>query len=790
MHDSSDVALPEPQPQVVDADRLQRDVRDVGATEQRRREMLDRTPALMWLLDLQGEIEYASPSWEAFTGRPLQHFMGEGWLSVLHPDDFQSTRETFWNAREKDEVITMRHRLLRHDGEWRWMLVNAVPRLTPTAHSIGYIGTSIDVTDLVRAEERARASAELFRQLSDTAPLGIFLADADGQIRYTNPAWAVLSGLSVEESLGEGWTRALHPEDSARFDAARRAAAHARTPFSENVRIIRPNGEQRHVLIRTAPITQRDAKRPEWVGAVIDLTETVEAQRELQQTERRYQRALSALDEGIYEVEFPSRQVIASDRFCAILGLDPTSFHASLDSLLEFLVPEDNERIRADLDEFLANGDSFELQVRFFDNAGNCRWGRISAVLERHSDRTPYRLTGALRDITTRRDLEQRVRQKEKMESLGTLAGGIAHDFNNILGVILGNAELGLSVEQLPESLRENLDDVRVAALRARDLVRQILTFSRQGDLAVTVVDLSQVLSEAERFLRASFPATISLVVDRPNEPARVQGDATQLQQLVLNLAANGEHAMRSLGTGRLDIALREAVGDDAPPEGAVHDGRFWLLTVRDTGRGFTGEVGARLFEPFFTTKPAGEGTGLGLSVVHGIVTAHHGTIVAHSVPGQGAEFRVWIPMYVGDIATTLRNGTSAAPPRSDGCILIVEDEDAVADAAGRMLARFGYRSERVTDGVLALDALTAHSGRYAVVLTDYTMPRMTGLELALEVERRGWGIPMIMMSGRHSALPEGITLPSSIVSTLAKPFGLADLRNAVESALASRGRA
>lgn len=770
--------------------RLQGDVRESVATGQRQREMVDRSPALMWLLDMQGEIEYASPSWEAFTGRPVEDFMGEGWLTVLHPDDFQSTRETFWRARERDEAILMRHRLRRFDGEWRWVSVNAVPRLSPDARTIGYIGTSIDVTELVRAEEDARAMASLFRQLSDTAPLGIFLTDSFGDVRYTNASWTELTGLTAEESLGKGWMGAIHPDDVALVVQARNDAAAPPVAFAVNARILRRDGGERHVQLRSAPIEHEAIKQAEWVGAVVDLTETVQAQNELEQSERRYQRALSALDEGIYQAEFPSRHVIVSERFCDILGEDVATFRPTIDSLLAVLVREDNERLRSQLDDFLLSGESFELNVRFFDRAGNRRWGRLSGLLERFPDGTPHRLTGGLRDVTSRRDLELRVRQKEKMESLGTLAGGIAHDFNNILGVILGNAELGLSADDVPEALHENLDDIRAAALRARDLVRQILTFSRQSDLAVGVVDLSLLLQEAERFLRASFPATVELVVHRPDGPARVQGDATQLQQLVLNLAANAEHAMRSLGAGRLEISLRAASDDDAPPNGSVRDGDYWILIVRDTGRGFSREVGARLFEPFFTTKPAGEGTGLGLSVVHGIVSSHRGTITAQSAPGEGSEFRVWLPVYDGGIVSIHVASPLGSRPSTDARILIVEDEDAVAEAATRMLARYGYRSDRVSDGALALDVLREQHDRYGLVLTDYTMPRMTGLEVAYEVERSGWSLPFILMSGRRSVIPEGVSFPANIVATLSKPFGITELRSAIEAALTSRAQA
>ena len=358
------------------------------------------------------------------------------------------------------------------------------------------------------------------------------------------------------------------------------------------------------------------------------------------------------------------------------------------------------------------------------------------------------------------------------MQSLGTLAGGIAHDFNNMLGVVLGYTELALAdAGELP-ALGESLREIRTASLRARDLVRQILTFSRRSEQAHTPLDLRALTDESLRLLRATLPATVALDAHLPNEPVTVRGDATSLQQVLVNLCTNAEYAMRADGGGTLFVQL--ATGERAGVSQAV-------LTVRDTGRGIAADVRERLFEPFFTTKPVGEGTGMGLAVVHGIVEAHGGTISVESAPGAGASVRVVLPL-TGE--ATPAPAPAPAGTSGQGRVLLVEDEPALARFAEQALRRSGYTVSAHGNGAEAIAAFSAAPDAFDVVVSDVAMPGLTGDKVAEALHALRRELPVILMTGfSHSVTPERVQA-LGVASLLQKPFSARDLVSAVGDVL------
>jgi PAS domain S-box-containing protein len=402
---------------------------------------------------------------------------------------------------------------------------------------------------------------------------------------------------------------------------------------------------------------------------------------------------------------------------------------------------------------------------------------------------------GVAHDITARLRAEAQLRQAQradqlrhtqKMEAIGTLAAGIAHDFNNILAAILGYTELALHVVPQDSPARSHLQRVLTAGSRARDLVQQILTFGRKRESAPKPLHLHTIVKEALQLLRASLPATIIIRQELAEAAGMVLADPTEMHQVLMNLCANAEHAMRNTDgvlEVHLDAVELDATCTDQYP--TLHPGPHVRLTVRDTGHGMTPAVMGRIFEPFFTTKDVGQGTGMGLAVVHGIVTSHNGAITVQSAPGQGTTFIIYLPQVDAP--------SSAVVPQAEpiltgkGCILFVDDEDAIALWGQELLAQLGYEVVVSTSGLDALDIFRAAPDRFDLVVTDQTMPHMTGEVLAAKLRDLRPDIPIILCTGFSHSIDAEKAIAQGIDAFLMKPLLARDLGLAIQRVLAQR---
>ncbi len=404
-------------------------------------------------------------------------------------------------------------------------------------------------------------------------------------------------------------------------------------------------------------------------------------------------------------------------------------------------------------------------------------------------------------DISRQRSLEKQLVQAQKMEAIATLAGGIAHDFNNILGAILGNADLLLyrlsEQAQDPgdtaphplttEDIREHLEAIRKAGLRARDLVGQILDFSRQSINQRSEVSISPVIKEALKLLHSSLPSTIELHSDISDRAGLVLADPTQIHQVVMNLCTNAVAAIeKHKPHGRIEVSLHslQVTGDHDAPLSGLKKGEYVVLTVSDNGCGMDVRTQERIFEPFFTTREVGSGTGMGLAVLHGIVTAHNGFIDLWSEPGKGTIFTIYFPRIRGrgdrDAATV-----ASHLPMGTETIIFADDEEDVVKMRTRMLEYLGYRVVPACNGGEVLQYLDEHPDEVDLVITDQTMPRMTGLELAEKIHARRSDLPIILCSGYADIVTDRSAGQVGIRKFLAKPFEMRDLALAIRQVLA-----
>jgi PAS domain S-box-containing protein len=377
----------------------------------------------------------------------------------------------------------------------------------------------------------------------------------------------------------------------------------------------------------------------------------------------------------------------------------------------------------------------------------------ISPVRDERGDVANY--VALSTDLTATISLERQLVQAQKMEALGTLAGGIAHDFNNILSAIIGYSELLAEKATLPADQREWLEVIRSAGDTAKDLVAQILSFSRQSASDPKPIIVAPPMKEALKLLRASLPTTVEIRQDIQARTGKILGDATQIHQVVMNLCTNASHAMRDTG-GVLSVSLDQV--SLGPEETAslldIKPGPHLRITVSDTGHGMTPEVMERVFEPFFTTKGPREGTGMGLSVVHGIVKNHGGEITVESRPGQGATFRVYLPLI--EAADAAPQGAPAPVPTGVEKILLVDDEETITTVVSLMLGRLGYDVVTCNAPIEALREFRAQPQAFNLVITDHIMPKMNGAQLAAELLSIRQDLPVVLYTGsRESITPE-----------------------------------
>ena len=387
------------------------------------------------------------------------------------------------------------------------------------------------------------------------------------------------------------------------------------------------------------------------------------------------------------------------------------------------------------------------------------------------------------RDVTSQVILEQELRQAQKMEAIGTLAGGIAHDFNNILAGIIGFTEMSLEDTPGERSTRESLEFVLKGAHRGRDLVRQILTFSRKGEPEKKPTNLRTAIEEVLPILRASTPSTITIQQNIDNVTDLVLADRIQIHQILMNLCSNATHAMGDSG-GALTIGLEnlEVLREEKPGSSCLMPGRYLKLTVSDTGRGMDRSTLDRIFEPFFTTKNPGEGTGMGLSVVHGIVKGHNGEIMVKSEVGKGSLVEIFFPILPEGVPVD--ESLVPGATQGKGRILFVDDEPDIVAISRDRLEKSGYDVVAVTNVLDALEAIRNSKDLFDLVITDYAMPRMTGVELAQEIRRMGFNMPIILCTGNNEQIALEKVRGSGITELAAKPLNKKEFSHIVQKTI------
>lgn len=493
---------------------------------------------------------------------------------------------------------------------------------------------------------------------------------------------------------------------------------------------------------------------------------------------------------GSWRLDIATDEVTWSEELYKIYGFDPAYAPPPYPEHQKLFKPESWERLSTALAGTVETGIPYELELETVreDGSNGWMWVHGEAVDDEEGNRVA--LKGAAQDITLRKQVEEdynrltlQLFQAQKMEAIGTLAGGIAHDFNNILGAIIGYSEM-IRNECPTESITVSyINQVLNASNRAKELVKQILAFSRHSETDLVPLQPAPIVKEALALLRSSLPTTIDIKRDIDSDAGVVLADPTQIHQIVINLCTNAFHAMETAG-GTLTVSLhqRKFTSEDLLKTPQLQPGTYIQLSVKDTGSGISPEIKKKIFEPFFTTKEVGKGTGMGLAMIHGIVESYGGSITCESEMGKGSVFHILLPIVDG--SALQQHDSSAKMPTGDEHILLIDDEQILLDVGRRMLEYLGYKVTEVADSVEAYTIFREQPDAFDLVITDQTMPKMTGVELSQRFLQIRPDIPIILCTGYSSIISEGQAEAQGIKGFAMKPLAMRDIGSLIRRVL------
>jgi PAS domain S-box-containing protein len=681
-------------------------------------------------------------------------------------------------------------------GATDYVLKQRLTRLGPVVRRA--LQEAAERTERKRVEAALRESEARFRRSFELGLVGMAITSPTKELLEVNDQFCKLLGYERSELVHMTWEEVTHPDDLA-ADIAQfnRVLAGECDGYALDKRFIRKDSQVLHATISTNCLRRADGVIDSFVALLQDISKWKETEEALRENEERYRLVSQVISDYAFSLHFKADGSISYDwlteSFTKITGYEVAEVLGKPNLVQRYVHPDDLERLNTTIRR-LPPGAITSYEFRLICRDGSVRWLRSYAqpLFDAHGQLS--RLYGATQDITERkrdeeekRKLQEQLFQAQKLEAIGTLAGGIAHDFNNILTIILVFSELLKEAVLADPVAQDNLEEIYKAGNRAKELVQQLLAFSRPEQQARRPVDLHVVVVESLRLLRAVLPTTIAIRSSLASSGAVVLANATQLHQVLMNLGVNALHAMQDTG-GVLEVRLEPTIVTRAFARShpSLTPGAYCQLTVRDTGCGMTSEIRARIFDPFFTTKPVGEGSGLGLSVIHGIVSSYGGTVTVDSTPGQGTTFVVYLPQSTEAVASPV---PVALPPRSKPgrVILFVDDEQAVAQMAHQMLKHLGYEAVVTTSSHEALDTFRHRPGHFDVVVTDQTMPGLTGDQLARELLALRPELPIILCTGFSPTLTEEKAKALGIRAYLRKPLSTAELGRALEDIFASR---
>ncbi len=712
------------------------------------------------VLDADWSITQANKATIDILGLPPDQIIGKKCFDLVHgtsePIDNCPVRRIELTRGRETETVQI--------GE-RWMEVTADPVFGEDGSLQGVVHIMADITERKQQDEALRQNEETLRSIFKAAPIGIGMV-CNRIITQANQRLCEMVGRTREELVNQN-ARILYPSDAdyeyvgqAKYDQIRENGT-----GTVETRWQHTSGEIRDILLSSTPINPKD-----WSEGVtftaLDITDRKQSEQRLNTAHNMFLTVLDGIDATIYVADMETYEILFMNKhIIETFGRDRTG-----EICWEVFRNESGPCQICSNDKLIdENGNPTGLYTWQGQNPVTKRWYMNNDRAIQWIDGRLVRIQIAT-DITGMKKMEEGLRQAQKMESIGNLAGGIAHDFNNILFPIIGMSELLLQ-DLKPGSLKhQNVQQILQAGKRGRDLIKQILAFSRQSEQRMIPVRIQQIMKEVINLSRSSIPADIEIEQDIQSNCGLVMADPTQIHQLAMNLITNAYHAVEPTG-GRIMVQLKEVkLEPDAMRGSSLEPGSYARLTVSDTGCGIDVVMRNRIFEPYFTTKEKSKGTGLGLSVVYGIAKEHGGDITVQSELNQYTTFDVYLPLLADGVEQLRPDKEMAVIPKGNERILLVDDEEPIAQLEKQMLERYGYQVEARFSSLDALEAFKAKPDSFDLIVTDMTMPNMTGAKLAREVFSIRPTIPIILCTGFSARIDQQKARAMGIKGFLLKP--------------------
>ncbi|MEZ4525011.1 MAG: PAS domain S-box protein [Desulfobacterales bacterium] len=715
-----------------------------------------------------------NPAFETLTGLKADQLVGKTVLAVM-PDIESYWIETYGRVATTGEA--------RHFENYSRELNKyyAVTAYRPEPGRFATIFT--DITDRKRAEKALRKSESALIKAQQIGKIGSWWYDPAAQMpKWTEEMFRIfgLDPSSGEPSFREH-RKILHPDDWELFHRSVITSVREGIGYDIELRVIRPDGEIRYVNARCEVIKNEKGMVTQLAGTTQDITERKLAEMEL----NKLAEAVGQASEGIVITKTDGCIIYANPAFFQITGYTREEIMGSNPRILKS--GKQNAAFYQEMWETILSGRRWSGRLINKRRDSTVFTAECSISPVKDQDGRIVNFVWITRDISREVELEKRVAQAQKMEAIGALAGGIAHDFNNILFPIMGFSEMLLEDIPPENPAHDNIKQILTAAARARDLVKQILAFSRQSDPQKMPMRLQPVLKEVLKLSRATIPTNIELTSNIEKNCGMISADPVQVHQIAMNLITNAYHAVEEKG-GSIHLELREReFGDDDLPGPMMQAGRYVCLSVSDTGTGIDKAILSKIFEPYFTTKAMGKGTGMGLSVVHGIVREYGGDIRVYSEKGKGSAFHVYLPLLEnageGKKALEIREY-----PTGSERILLVDDEEQIVRMVQIILERLGYRISAHLRSPEALARFKEDPRNFDLVVTDMSMPEMTGEQLAAEVMRIRPDIPLILCTGFSEKINPEKAAAMGIRGFVMKPVVTGELAEMVRKVLDESG--
>ena len=745
--------------------------------------MIENIEELALATDEKGRIVYVNPATKRLCGYDKSELLGASVEKIFNFTGEQKNQIS--QSLEQSSAKNFETAAICIDGSLFPVQISISP-LRSTTNIRGLVIIAINISERKEAEAALFQSEERFRQMAEAIQEVFWMRTPNfREIVYVNPAFEKIWGQPRQHlyDSADAFIDAIHPEDRMRVLAKIRNAP--KENWDVEYRILQPDGSVRWIRDRGLPIRDENGKITMFTGVALDMTQRKRSQMALIESHERFLTVLDSIDADIYVADIETYEILLMNKHMRdsfgedligkpcwkVLRNEPGP--CSICRNTQLLGPEDKPA-----GVHVWEGKNPITGKRYINYDRAIKWvdGRLVHLQ-------------IATDISRIKDLEKeslriqaQLQQAQKMEAIGTLAGGIAHDFNNILSAVLGYTEIAQADAAKDSSLERNLKEVLKAGNRARDLVKQILTFSRQTEQELKPVQVRSIIVESLKLLRASLPTTLRIQSNIDCDSA-VLADPTQIHQVLMNLCTNAAHAMRESG-GLLKVDLSEVVLDTDFRNNSqdISPGSYVKLTVSDTGHGMADSIQERIFDPFFTTKDRGEGTGMGLAVVLGIVKSHGGAITMESHIGLGSTFNVFLPHIQAEVE--VKPMLQTAIPTGTEHVLFVDDELALVDLGKKILERLGYHVTTRTSSIEALELFIEQPDKFDLIITDMTMPNMTGDELASRLLEVRQDIAIILCTGYSERISREKAQRMGIKEFILKPLVMSELGRIIRTVL------